>query len=79
MRSITVTHVLTIFSVLLAAAMMGYVGTRKAAHEAAQSESASIPQRPIPRRWSTLLIVMTVVYCLLLLAGLSWAGWFRVA
>ena len=72
-------NVLTIFSVLLAAAAMTYFGTRKAVHETVDSEAAKVAQRPIPRRWSTLLIVMAVVYCCLLLAGLSWAGWFRIA
>jgi hypothetical protein len=72
-------HVLTIFSVLFAAAVMGYYGTRQAVRETVQSDAARAPQRAIPRRWSTPLIVMAVVYCFLLLAGLSWAGWFRVA
>ncbi len=34
--------------------------------------------RALPKRWSNLLIVLSVVYCFLLLAGLSYAGWFRV-
>jgi hypothetical protein len=72
-------HVLTIFSVLFAAAVMGYFGTRQAVRETVQSGAARPPQHAIPRRWSTLLIVMAVVYCFLLLAGLSWAGWFHLA
>jgi hypothetical protein len=35
-------------------------------------------QRALPRRWSNLMIVLSVLYCFLLLAGLSYAGWFRV-
>jgi len=34
--------------------------------------------RSLPNRWTNLLIVLSVVYCFLLLAGLSYAGWFRV-
>jgi len=73
------TNLLTIFTVLLAAAAMTYYGTRKAVHETTQSDAPSVPQRPIPRRWSTLLIVVAVLYCCLMLAGLTWAGWFHVA
>ncbi len=72
-------QVLSIFSVLLAAAVMGYYGTRKAVHKTTEPDAASVPKRAIPKRWSSLLIVLAVVYCFLLLAGLSWAGWFRVA
>jgi len=73
------TNVLTIFSVLFTAALMGYLGTRKAAQRTAESDAASAPQPAIAERWSTPLIVLPVVYCFLLLAGLSWAGWFRLA
>ena len=72
-------HFLPIFSVLFAAALMGYFGTRKAVQESAESEAANVPARAISKRWSTLLIVLAVAYCFLLLAGLGWAGWFRVA
>ena len=47
--------------------------------ETSESDAASVTQHAIPRRWSSLLIALAVVYCFLLLAGLSWAGWFRVA
>lgn len=32
-----------------------------------------------PARWSNLVIALTVVYCFLLLAGLTYTGWFRLA
>ncbi len=72
-------QLLPIFSVLFAAALMGYFGTRKAVQETAESDEASVPRPAIAKRWSTLLIVLAVAYCFLLIAGLSWAGWFRVA
>lgn len=73
---------LSILSVLFAATIMGYFAMGKAGRAAAQVqqvEQDSPRQRPLPRRWSNLLIAMAVVYCFLLLAGLSWAGWFRLA
>jgi hypothetical protein len=73
------TNVLTMLSVLLTALLMGYPGTPKAAQKTAESDFASGPQPAIAKHWSTSLIVLAVVYCFLLLAGLSWAGWFRVA
>jgi hypothetical protein len=72
-------NVLTVVSVLFATAAMGFLGTAKAGRAPAEAEAEVQPQRAIPRRWSTLLIAMAVVYCILLLAGLSYAGWFRVA
>ena len=72
---------LSLLSVLFAATMMGYFALGKDGGAAAQVEEIdqdSPRQRPIPRRWSNLLIAMAVVYCFLLLAGLSWAGWFRL-
>ena len=72
-------HILSIFSVLFAAAVMGYFGTRNAVQEISEPDATSALQRAIPKRWSSLLIVLAVVYCFLLLAGRSWAGWFRVA
>jgi hypothetical protein len=78
-RSNTMITVLAIFSVLFTAALMGYLGTRKAVQKTAESDFAGVPQPAIAKRWSTPLIVLAVVYCFLLLAGLSWAGWFRVA
>jgi hypothetical protein len=71
--------VLAIFPVLFAAALMGYFGTRRAVEETVESDETSVPQPAIAQRWSTSLIVLAVVYCFLLIAGLSWAGWFRVA
>ncbi len=72
-------NVLTIVSVLFATAFMGYLGTAKATPAQAKTDVEASPQRAMPRRWSTLLIFMVVIYCMLLLAGLSYAGWFRVA
>jgi len=45
----------------------------------AESDEANVPQPAIAKRWSSILIALAVVYCFLLLAGLSWAGWFHVA
>lgn len=36
-------------------------------------------KRALPKRWSSFVIALTVVYFFLLLAGLGYAGWFHVA
>jgi hypothetical protein len=56
---------LFIFTVLIGTVLMAFLAAGK-------------PGR-VAKRWSNALIVMTVVYFCLLLAGLSYAGWFRVA
>jgi uncharacterized membrane protein YidH (DUF202 family) len=68
---------LPIVFVLLATVLMAFLGAGKARQVAAEVEVES--SRQAPKRWSSLVIVMTVVYFCLLLAGLSYAGWFRVA
>lgn len=73
------TTLLYIASVLFATALMAFLGTRKTTRVAVEIEPRSARQHSIPRRWSNLLIVLTVVYCFLLLAGLSYAGWFHVS
>lgn len=70
---------LSIVSVLLATVVMGFLGAGKAGQAAAEVEVENRRQHALPKRWSNLVIVMTVVYFCLLLAGLSYAGWFRVA
>jgi hypothetical protein len=69
--------VLSIVTVLFATAVMGYRGAAKADEPAVEAEAPHA--RQLPKAWSTLLIAVTVVYCVLLLAGLSYAGWFHVA
>lgn len=71
--------ILTVIAVLFATAAMSYVATAKASEPAASNETEAPRQRQIPKPWSTLLIAVTVAYCVLMLAGLSYAGWFRVA
>jgi hypothetical protein len=70
---------LSIVTVVLAAAIMGYLGLGRSSHVTADVEVENPRPVSIPKRWSTLLIAVTVVYFFLLLAGLSYAGWFRVA
>ncbi len=76
---IAMINFLPIFSVLFVAALMGYFGTRKAIQKTAESDGGSVPRGANAQRWSSLLIVLAAIYCFLLLAGLSWAGWFHVA
>ena len=73
------TALLYIVPVLFTMALIGFLGTRKPARVRADIEPGNSRHHSIPRRWSNLLIVLAVVYCFLLLAGLSYAGWFRVA
>ena len=70
--------VLSIITVLFATALMGYVGMTKAGQPAGETDADTPRQRQLPRAWTTLLISVTVAYCCLLLAGLSYAGWFNV-
>ena len=70
---------LSIVTVLFATALMGYLGLSKPGQVAAEVEVEKPRTRTLPKRWSNIMIVMTVVYFFLLLAGLSYAGWFRVA
>jgi len=58
---------------------MALLGAGKAGQVAAEVEVENGRPHTLPKRWSGLVIVMTVVYFCLLLAGLSYAGWFRVA
>ena len=68
---------LSILTVLLATVVMGFIGLRKQVPVEAVSENPR--KRNLPKRWSNFLIAMTVVYFFLLLAGLGYAGWFRIA
>jgi hypothetical protein len=70
---------LSIVSVLLATVLMGFLGATKSGPVAEEVEVENGRPQVLPKRWSNLVIVMTVVYFCLLLAGLSYAGWFRVA
>ena len=69
---------LSIVSVLLATFLMGFLGLRKP-RTTAEVERENPQPRALPKRWRTVIIVITVLYFFLLLAGLSYAGWFRVA
>ena len=71
--------VLSIVSVLFATALMSFLGFSKPGQVAAEVEAENPRPRALPERWSNLLIALTVVFFFLLLAGLSYAGWFRVA
>ena len=71
--------VLTIVTVLFAAGVMGYGVIGKPAASAVESDAEVPRPRALPKSWSSLLIALTVLYCFLVLAGLSYAGWFRVA
>ena len=70
---------ISIFTVLFATAFMGFIGIGKAGQVPQDVEIETPRRRALPRRWSNFLIALTVVYFFLLLAGLSYAGWFRVA
>lgn len=70
---------LSIVSVLFATVIMAYLGVAKAGQAAAEAEVEKPRPIALPKRWSDLIIMLTVVYFFLLLAGLSYAGWFRVA
>ena len=68
---------LSIVSILLTAVVLGQSGVRKPS--ARQPEvTVEAAQAGMPARWSAILIATAVVYCLLLLAGLFWTGWFQV-
>ena len=70
---------LSIATVLLATVLMAFLAAGKSDRVAAEAEVDNGRPQVLPKRWSNLVIVMTVVYFCLLLAGLSYAGWFRVA
>ena len=71
---------ISIFSVLFATALMGFIGLGKTDQGSEESLEIENPRRrALPKRWSNIIIVLTVVYFFMLLAGLSYAGWFRVA
>lgn len=70
---------LSIVSVLFATVFMAFLGSGKAGRLAAELEVENPRQRALPKRWSSLVIGMTVLYFFLLLAGLGYAGWFHVA
>ena len=69
----------SMLSVLLATVVMGFFGMGASGRTPAEVEVENTRKRTLPKRWSNLVIAMTVVYFFLLLAGLSYAGWFRVA
>ncbi len=68
---------LSIVSILLTAVVLGQTAVRKPAPRQPEV-SVETAQAGMPARWSAILIATAVVYCLLLLAGLFWAGWFQV-
>jgi hypothetical protein len=70
---------LSIGTVLSATVLMAFLAAGNPGEVAAEVELENRQQKALPKRWSSLVIVMTVVYFCLLLAGLSYAGWFHVA
>lgn len=66
-------------SLLFTTVLMGLLSAGKTGQAAAQVDADLPRPRMLPRRWSSFLIAMTVVYFFLLLAGLCYAGWFRMA
>lgn len=45
---------------------------------AAQIEAKENAAASLPPAWSKILVGTAIVYCLLLLAGLYYTGWFRI-
>lgn len=66
----------SVLSLLLTAAVI-VEGVRKR-QGGPQIETKDSAAASLPPAWSKLLVGAAIVYCLLLLAGLYYTGWFRI-